>query len=210
MYEENIEVAKEFHKFLHRNWRHPLWLGVVVEKFPTEMWIYQELIYDVRPTKIIETGSGYGGSALFFPSIFDLLGQGQVISIDIQEIDRPKHPRIKYIIGTSISEEVFSEVRKMVKENDIILVSLDSEYYWEHVLKELELYSQLVTVGSYIVVEDTNDYAKLPILKDDEIKEGPRKAVDEFLKKHPNFIIDRSREKFYISCCLKGYLRRIY
>jgi len=139
MYEENIEVAKEFHKFLHRNCRHPFWFGVVVEKPPTEMWIYQELIYDIRPTKIIETGSGYGGSALFFASMLDLLGQGEVISIDIREIERPKHSRIKYIIGNSASKKVFEEVRKIVKENDIVLVSVDSDHYWEHVLKELEL-----------------------------------------------------------------------
>jgi len=210
MYEENIEVAKDFHKFLHMNWRLPLWLGVIVEKLPTEMWIYQELLYDIRPTKIIETGSGYGGSALFFASILDLLGQGQVISIDVKEIERPKHPRIKYIIGNSVSEEVFREVRKMIKEEDVVLVSLDSDHYWEHVLSELELYSQLVTVGSYVVVEDTNEYARVPILKNGEKEAGPEKAVEEFLKKHQNFIVDRSREKFYISCCLKGYLRRIF
>lgn len=97
------------------------------------------------------------GSALYLASICDLIGQGKVITIDIEEREgKPNHKRITYIIGSSISEETVEKVKKLIKEGEKVLVILDSDHRKEHVLKELRIYSEFVTKDSYIIVKDTN------------------------------------------------------
>lgn len=180
-------------------WLNTAWLGVGAAKKPLDLWIYQEIIWETRPQVLIETGSYKGGSALFFASIFDLIGEGRVITIDIEDTASRtlSHPRITTIVGSSVSDSVVSQVQKIIG-SQTAMVSLDSDHSTSHVLKEMELYSRFVSIGNYMVVEDTSIRGP-----------GPGKAVREFLRCREDFIKDRKREKFMVTSCPGGFLRRI-
>lgn len=180
-------------------WLHTNWFGVPALKKPMDLWIYQEIIYETRPQVLIETGSYKGGSALFFATIFDLIGEGRVITIDIKD-DASRilsHPRITTIVGSSISDDVIDQVRQIVG-TQTAMVSLDSDHHKDHVLKEMELYSEFLTIGNYMVVEDTGIRGP-----------GPGRAVKEFLRHRNDFVRDRKREKFMVTSCRGGFLKRI-
>ena len=177
-------------------WQRTYWLGVPAMKCPLDFWIYQEIIWETRPQVIIETGSKWGGSALFFASICDLMGEGKVVTIDVDDSASRtlSHPRITTIVGDSVSEDVISQVRKIVG-HQTAMVSLDSDHSKRHVLKEMELYSEFVPVGKYMVVEDTG--LRGP---------GPRKAIEEFLRHRNDFVPDMTREKFMLTGFHGGFL----
>jgi cephalosporin hydroxylase len=192
-----------FDKFLCK----PYWLGVPLSKCPLDLWIYQEIIFEARPDIIVECGTLQGGSALYLASMCDIVRNGEIVTIDIEESEgRPQHKRIRYLHGSSTSAEIVETVKKLVKDKEKILVLLDSDHHKEHVLNELRIYSKFVTIGSYIIVEDTNIHGH-PVRPD--LGPGPMEAVDEFLKENKDFIIDTNREKFYLSFNPKGYLKRI-
>jgi cephalosporin hydroxylase len=171
------------------------------------MWVYQEIIHEVKPDVIIETGTMDGGSALFMASMCDLVGQGKVISIDIAEREgRPQHDRITYLLGSSTSEEIVHRVRGLINGQEKVLVVLDSDHRMEHVLAELQIYSQMVTFGSYMIVEDTNMNGH-PVAP--EFGPGPMEAVQEFLKDSDAFEIDKRLEKFYLTFNPNGFLRKV-
>jgi cephalosporin hydroxylase len=204
-------IIDHFHRLYYESgdqtWKNTFWLGIQTEKCPLDLWIYQEIIFEIRPDVIIESGTYNGGSALFLASLCDLMGKGQMISIDIERKEnRPKHDRIIYLLGSSTSKEITEAIQNFIRNNDQVLVILDSDHNKDHVLRELEIYSQFVTKGSYIIVEDTNINGH-PV--DPEFGPGPREAVEEFLEKNNNFIIDGSREKFYLTFDPGGYLKRI-
>lgn len=164
------------------------------------------MIWELKPDFIIETGTDRGGSALFFASIFDLIGNGKVITIDINNYsEKVNHPRITKIIGNSISPEIIEQVKKIIGDRTAIVV-LDSNHRKNHVLKEMELYSAFVSLNSYMVVEDTN-INNHPVLSG--WGAGPMEAVKEFLKTRKDFEIDKSREKFIITFYPNGFLKRI-
>ena len=202
--------TKGFHKLLYYSFfdRPELpniyWLGISTAKCPFDMWVYQEIIYETQPEVIIETGTYQGGSALFFASIYDLVGKGEVITIDINECDI-SHPRVTKIIGSSVSNEVINKVKEIVSDKTAMVI-LDSDHSKNHVLKEMELYSSFVPVGNYLVVEDTNVNGH-PVLP--AFGGGPMEAVNEFLKDRRDFDVDQSREKFLVTFFPKGFLRRI-
>ena len=182
------------------------WLGVRTDKCPLDLWIYQELLHELRPDLIVETGTAFGGSALYFASLCDLLGHGQVLTIDMQEQEgRPEHPRLEYFRGSSVAPETLAHVRRRAEAAQTVLVVLDSDHRKEHVLEELRLYAPLVTPGSYIVVEDTilNGHPVSP-----EFGPGPMEAAEEFVRGDSSFEADRRREKLYLTFNPKGYLRR--
>jgi cephalosporin hydroxylase len=182
------------------------WLGIRTDKNPLDLWIYQELLHELRPDLIVETGTAFGGSALYLASICDLLDHGSVVTVDIIEQEgRPEHPRLEYVTGSSIAPEIVEEVRRRVEPGGTTMVVLDSNHKRDHVLEELQLYSPLVTPGSYIVVEDTilNGHPVSP-----EFGPGPMEAVDAFLAENDEFEVDRRCEKLYLTFNRKGYLRR--
>jgi cephalosporin hydroxylase len=182
------------------------WLGVRTDKCPMDLWIYQELLHELRPGLVVETGTAFGGSALFFASMLDLLGHGKVVTVDVQPQDgRPEHPRIEYVTGSSVDADTFEHVRGRAEGAGTVLVVLDSDHRKEHVLEELRLYAPLVTPGSYLVVEDTilNGHPVSP-----DFGPGPMEAVEEFLREEPAFTADRGREKLYLTFNPNGYLRR--
>jgi cephalosporin hydroxylase len=206
------KIVADFSKLFYHagllgwTWENTYWLGVQVKKCPFDLWVFQELMAELRPDVVVESGTARGGSALFMASMCDLLGHGRVITIDIEEHEgRPTHPRVKYLLGSSTSPQIVAQVRELVRDAASVLVLLDSDHRKKHVLRELELYSEFVTVGSYIIVEDTNVHGH-PVLP--EYPPGPMEAVEEFLSRNRNFTADRSKEKFYLTHNPKGYLRR--
>ena len=183
------------------------WLGVPIVKCPLDLWIYQEIVLAVRPDVVVETGTFRGGSALFFASLFDLLGNGRVYTVDVAEDPaRPRHPRITYLLGSSTSTEVCARVRDAIAPQENVLVVLDSDHHSDHVLEELTAYHDLVKPGGYLIVEDThvNGHPVRP-----GFGPGPMEAVREFLSRHRDFAPDRSREKFLLTFNPMGYLRRL-
>ncbi|HDY67078.1 MAG TPA: cephalosporin hydroxylase [Candidatus Scalindua sp.] len=180
-------------------------MGVCLSKCPLDAWIYQEIIWEIRPEVIIETGTAQGGSALFFASLCDLLKKGEVITIDIVDDCNVSHSRMHRIIGDCLSNEVISKIKK-IAGNKSAMVILDSAHNREHVLKEMELYSEFVSIGNYMVVEDTN-LSGHPVRPSWE--GGPMEAVEKFMRNRKDFEIDRTREKFYLTFYPKGFLRRI-
>ena len=200
-------ATKQFHIAYYNNYEignNTKWFGVKIQKLPLDMWIYQEMIYELRPEVIVETGTADGGSALFFAQMFDLLGKGEVITIDIKEC-KMTHPRVTKLIGSSVSEDIFKKVKNLVG-NKKTLVILDSDHSKNHVSKEMEMYSELVSVGSYMVVEDTNVNGH-PVAESHG--PGPMEAVEEFLKKRKEFVVDHSREKFMLTFFPNGFLKRV-
>jgi cephalosporin hydroxylase len=182
------------------------WLGVRTDKCPLDLWIYQELLHELKPDLIVETGTAFGGSALYFASVCDLLEHGQVLTIDVQPQEgRPEHRRLEYYTGSSVAPETLEYVRDRAREAQTVLVVLDSDHRKEHVLEELRSYAPMVTPGSYLVVEDTilNGHPVSP-----EFGPGPMEALEEFVSANPSFTSDRAREKLYLTFNPKGYLRR--
>ncbi|MFJ8218270.1 CmcI family methyltransferase [Bacillus cereus] len=203
-------ISNEFLKLYYDSnvWLHDThWLGVPIFKLPSDLFLYQEIIYELKPDLIIECGTCYGGSALYLASILDLIGKGHVLTIDIfPQPNRPSHDRITYVTASSVSVQAVQTILNMRKSDDVILVILDSDHSKEHVSKELLLYQSIVTTGSYIIVEDTSINGN-PVYPD--WGPGPMEAVEEFLATNKNFIIDESKHKFFISFNPKGFLKKI-
>lgn len=181
------------------------WFGVPIQKSPLDCWTYQEIIHEQRPDLIIETGTYLGGSALFFAHLFDLLGQGRVLTIDLQLRGRVDHPRVTQLEGDALSSEVLKQVEAAAREATRVLVVLDDDHSLAHVLRELPVYGRFVTPGSYMVVEDTNVNGH-PVFP--EHGPGPMEAVREFLATDRSFEVDRSREKFLLTYFPEGWLRK--
>jgi cephalosporin hydroxylase len=204
----NFNFINKFHKHYYNSnvWKNTYWLGVETQKYPQDLWIYQEIIFDIKPDLIIETGTLYGGSALYLASVCDLVGKGNILSIDIEyREDRPKHNRITYLLGDSTSVEIFKLVKEYTLNLPVIMVILDSDHSREHVLDEMNLYSKLVTIGSFLIVEDTNINGHPVFPKHGP---GPMEAAKEFLKINKDFLIAKDKEKFFISANPSGYLIR--
>jgi cephalosporin hydroxylase len=198
------------------------WMGRPIIQYPQDMIAMQEIIWQVKPDLVIETGIAHGGSLIYYASLLELLGKGEVlgIDIDIREHNRKeieKHPmfkRIKMIQGSSISNEVIEQVKKYAEGKNSILVCLDSNHTHDHVLKELELYSPLVSLHSYIVAFDTivEDLPEgyFSQARPWGLSNNPKTAVDEFLRENNNFEIDTSVDnKLLISVAPGGYLKRV-
>lgn len=209
---EEVEVVRRFHELYYRRWAvdgadtiNLSWFGQQVLKCPLDLWVYQELLVRTRPDIVIETGTRFGGSALFFAMIFDQLDHGRVITIDIEvQPVRPDHPRISYINGSSIEAAVIEQVQDAVG-NQRAMVVLDSDHRADHVYQEMIAYNALVQAGDYLVVEDTNVNGH-PAYPD--FGEGPMEAVDRFLSESDEFVVDQRCERFLMTLNPSGYLRR--
>ena len=199
------------------------WMGRPIIAYPQDMVAMQEIIWEVKPDLIIETGVAHGGSIVYYASILELIGlDGLVvgIDIDIRKHNRdlieahPMMKRIQLIEGSSLSEEVVNQVKQLTVKKKKVLVCLDSNHTHKHVLEELKLYAPLTTVGSYCVVFDTV-VEDMPLDWDWGIRpwgvgNNPKTAVFEYLKTHDEFEIDKSIDnKLLISVAPDGYLKRI-
>jgi cephalosporin hydroxylase len=200
------EISEAFFRLYgeSRVWMNTKWLGTNVAKWPLDLWVYQEILYRTRPDVIVETGTWFGGSALYLVSICDIVANGRVITVDIEEREgRPRHERITYLTGSSIDPEIVSEVKSRISSAERVMVLLDSDHSKQHVLAELNIYAPLVSEGCYLVVEDTGVGLVEP-----DYGPGPAEAVEEFLAQGQPFTIDRDCEKFFITVQPGGYLKR--
>jgi cephalosporin hydroxylase len=185
------------------------WMGVKAVKNPLDSWIYQELLYEVKPDVVVEIGSYSGGSTLYFAHLLEILGKGKVVSVDIDRSHYDaRHERIVDITGDSSSAEVISKVFEQC-EGKKAIVFHDGDHSKEAVLRELEAYSPLVSVGSYFVVEDGIVDLFTPGDGLGSYAPGPLAAVEEFLKTTSDFIIDESRERYVMTYNPRGYLKRV-
>ena len=203
------------------------WMGIPIIQYPQDIVAMQEIIYELKPDLIIETGIAHGGSIVFYASLLELNAMAggprnaKVVGIDIDIrahnlISLEKHsmfPRMELIEGSSVSKEIVKKVHEIAKGFKKILLILDSNHTEEHVLSELWAYSDLVSIGSYCVVFDTA-IEDLP----DELHSdrpwgkgnNPKSAVFKFLAKNSNFVIDAGiDEKIQISVAPSGYLKRV-
>ena len=213
------------------------WLSRPVIQYPQDIVAMQELIWQVKPDLIIETGIAHGGSLILSASMLaqldmiEAIESGKTINpkqskrkvlgidIDIREhnkIEIEKHPmstRIKMIQGSSIAYEVIDQVKNIANNFKCILVLLDSSHTHEHVLAELEAYAPLTSVNSYCVVFDTI-VEDLPagMFPDRPWGPGdnPKTAVWQYIKSHPEFVIDKTiQDKLLITVAPDGYLKRM-
>jgi len=196
-------------------WEKNSWLGVPMWKLPMDAFVIQQLIFKIRPRFIIETGTGCGGSAMFYASICELLGEGQVITCDIQsKVDMDKinqhecSDRIEFLHGGSTNLFLFDKIKGIVGRAKRNIVLLDSWHTKEHVLREMELYSKFVSVGSYMIVEDTHANGHpVPWEYDND---GPYEAVEEWLNKNGDkWEADHECEKHLMTFNPKGYLKKL-
>jgi cephalosporin hydroxylase len=213
------------------------WHGRPIIQYPQDIIAMQEILWDVAPDLIIETGIAHGGSLIFYASILTMLDIAdsiesgelydpthpgrRVLGIDIEirdhnkeEIDKhPMRSKIDLIEGSSTSQGTVRKVKRYAKGKKRVMVCLDSNHTHEHVLRELELYAPLTSVGSYCVVFDTliedmpeDAYPDRPWSRGN----NPKTAVLEYIARDPNFIVDKAiEEKLLITVARGGYLKRI-
>jgi cephalosporin hydroxylase len=191
-----------------RGWERLTWFGVPILKNPFDLLKYQDLLVRQRVDFVIESGANCGGSTLYFAHVLDALGHGAVISIDLHPNWAPAaraHPRVTTVAGSSIDPSVLGAVRSRIPSGSRCFVILDSDHHRDHVLAELRSYGDLVQVGDYLVVEDTN-------LNGHPVSAGPGpgpyEAVQEFLREDARFSADHDWE-FPFTFAPGGWLKRV-
>ena len=176
------------------------WMGRPIIQLPEDMIRTQEVIYKVKPDVIIETGIAHGGSLIYYASICKAMGRGRVVGVDIEiRPDNRKavkeHDRSEYITmieGSSTNNEVVNKVNSLINEGETVLVILDSNHSKKHVLAELQAYSPLVGIDSYIVATDgiMEDLVGAPRSDEDWGENNPKSAAEEFVKNNGDFKIE--------------------
>jgi len=199
---------------------HFTWLGRPIIQFPQDIVALQEIIWNVKPSVIVETRIARGGSLIFYASMLELIGgEGIVVGVDIDirphnRVEIEKHPmmkRIRLIEGSSVADDVVGQVKQFIGGRGPVMVVLDSNHTHDHVLAELRQYAPLVTAGSYLVVFDT----VIELLPQDFFPDRPwgrgnnaMTAVREFLAESDRFEIDREiQNKLLITVAPEGYLK---
>lgn len=210
------DLIREFNRLYYDRglWQKVKWLGVPLLKYPTDLFLYAEIIAKTRPGLIVECGTAYGGSAWFLATICDLVGKGNVFTIDphnyCKDGDtscRPEHPRITYYRGGSTEDDTLEEVYHLSqKANGEVLVILDSDHNEAHVYNELELYHGFIPVEGYLIVEDTNLNGN-PVVPSHG--PGPNEALRSWLPLHPEFVVDTECDRLLLSANPGGYLKRV-
>lgn len=206
------DTATQFHTDLieaTQNFRNVTWLGNPIWQNILDLWTIQEVISSIKPSLLIECGTNQGGSSLFFAHLMDLLGHGEIITVDVEKLHELSHPRITYLLGSStapgIAETIYS---RAAAASGPVMVILDSDHSAKHVLAELELYARLVTPGSYCLVQD-GCIDTLPMYA--SARPGPLVAIKNFLETESHgFSIDHDLcNKFLITHSPNGWLKRL-
>lgn len=198
------------------------WMGLPIIQYPQDIVAMQEIIFNTNPDLIIETGVARGGSLLLYASLLEMMqGNGIVVGIDIdirshnrkRIITHPLSHRIRLIESSSVEQSTIEQVRVLTEGKKQIMVVLDSNHTHQHVLDELNLYSQFVSQDCYLVVFDTvvenmpaGSFPKRPWDKGD----NPKTAVHEFLAGNKDFVVDSMLDqKLIITAAPSGYLKRV-
>ena len=212
--EKQRELMKVFHEL-------PIWQSlwfhnVRIIKNPLDLWMMQQIAYELRPDFVIETGTWYGGSALYWAHTLNGMGleNARVLTVDIQDLagesGASAHPLWKKYVefshGSSTDPAIVSKIAQRVRSWKTI-VNLDSDHSMQHVLRELRMYSPLVTPGSYLLVEDTHLDG---VPTHPEQGAGPMAAVRQFLAEGggKEFEQDFTREALVMTSYPGGWLRR--
>ena len=203
----DLPLRQVLESIQHRILNETLYFGVRTLKNPLDLWVYQEIVFEVRPDVIIEIGTYHGGSTLALAHLCDALGSGRVIGVDrdqqeVSEVVR-SHRRVTLIEGDAT--EVIGRVQSLLGHGDRVLVIEDSAHTYEHTLSVLRTYSGLVSLGSYLIVEDGICRHGLDVGP----SPGPFEAIETFIAESGEFEIDRERESFLVTWNPKGFLRRM-
>lgn len=218
--EDSLDVLfrADQHRWIHQG----TWLGEPVLNLPQDMFALQEIIFRTRPEFIIEVGVAWGGSLLFYSTLLEVLGGGEIIGVDVFIPDDLKQrlnshgklsERIHLINGSSIEQETVDKVKEITGDSRKTMILLDSNHTHEHVLKELQLYSPLVGKGYFLICGDTivedipeQDYRDRPWGPGN----NPKTALHAFMQDSRRFEVDAEIEnKLLFSCNPGGYLRCI-
>jgi cephalosporin hydroxylase len=199
--------------FTNKSFLHSIdWMGIPTRKMITDVWIYQEIIFETKPDIIIEIGSFYGGSTLFIAQMLELIGSGEVVSIDIShDFFMASHPRIRKITADCSDANVIEEVTRISKGKKVMVIH-DGDHNSSAVERDLKLYAPLVTPGMYLIIEDgvvdllNPQYSKIGKAYPNG---GPLKAARSFLNDMgEQFELDMRRERFILTTNPNGYLKR--
>jgi len=216
------EIVDDFHRLFVESKQifSERWFGIETWQHPFDVWMTQEIIWEVRPDVIVETGTLRGGSAALWASILEHANpDGRVITIDIHDgrtpeaLALPVYQRsVDFLLGSSTDPRIVAEVARRVAGRRVLVI-LDSLHSKEHVRAELEAYSSLVSVGSYLIVQDTHLGDTVPFWflenEEDHWLPGPLAAIEEFLAGGDRFEVDRNRERLLASNNRGGFLRRV-
>ncbi|HYD69449.1 cephalosporin hydroxylase family protein [Azospirillum sp.] len=177
------------------------WLGRPIIQLPEDMIRMQEVIHHLRPDVIVETGVAHGGSLIYYAGLCKILEKGRVIGVDIEirphnrtAIEaHPLAPFITLIEGSSTAPEIVRQVHDLIRPGETVLVILDSNHTYQHVLDELNAYADLVTPGSYIVATDgiMLDLHDVPRGKAEWSDDNPAAAARDFAAGRPDFAIEQ-------------------
>lgn len=208
--EEAAFHAEEYNslfKHIIRTDRIPRWRGVKCIKFPSDLILYAEILYEKKPDIFIEVGTSYGGSTLFLADAMNAIGHGQVISVDIKDKtpdgkEFVPHPRITYVHGRSTACDTLETLKQMIQGKSV-MVCLDGDHHRVQVKRELYFYSKMVTQSQYLVVEDI--YQRDGSTQQDN---GPGEALEWFLAKNNKFTQVSLDERFVYSITKGGWLCR--
>ncbi|VBA37049.1 rhamnosyl O-methyltransferase [Mycobacterium attenuatum] len=215
IYRPTDSAAEEYHKWYYSNlvWDHTTWLGVQCWKSVSDMWNYQEILFSLKPSLVIEFGSRYGGSALYFANVMRHTGQPfKVVSVDISHkaLDPAarRDPDILFIESSSTVPAVAEQIERLKAEYPgTIFAILDSDHSMDHVLAEMKLLRPLLSSGDYLIVEDS-DINGHPVLPG--FGAGPYEAIEAYEREFPNdYKHDVAREnKFGWTSAPNGFLIR--
>lgn len=188
------------------------YLGIKTLQNPMDVWITQELFFEVKPDVLVETGTHKGGSALLWSTFLEpIKPDHRIITIDISnEAEQARRlnlrkGKVKFLVGSSTAPEIVEQVREEAGDGRVMVI-LDSDHSKAHVLDELHAYAPLVSIGSYMIVQDGVVNGN-PILPD--YGPGPLEAVEEFLETNDQFVIDENRERLRFTYNPKGFLKRV-
>lgn len=175
------------------------WFGRPVIQLPDDMIRIQEVIWDLQPDVLVETGVAHGGSLVFYATLFKAMEKGRVIGVElalrdqnrVAILEHPLSPFISLVDGSSTAVETVDAVRKQIKSTDTVLVILDSNHTKSHVLDELRAYADVVTPGSYIVATDgiMGEVVGGERTKPEWAHDNPTEAARIFVAENPNFAI---------------------
>lgn len=188
------------------------WKGIRALKNPFDVWVYQEIMWDTKPDVIIEIGGYCGGAAIMLADLCTIMGRGRVICIDKEgwrlSEESKNDPRIDMVIAASEENSVFERIKAKIKPGERVMVIEDSAHDTPTCLKQLQLYSQLVTPGCYYIVEDTICYSGAGKNMDIGPFPGANLAVFQFMENNQDFERDRTRESFMITWCPNSFLKK--
>ncbi len=101
-----------YHHAARRTWHDVWYRGTRLHAYPTDLWVYQELLEELKPSLVVQTGTYRGGTALFLADRLQIIGRGHVVTIDAEaEPNRPQHPRLTYLTGPPTAADIVDDVR---------------------------------------------------------------------------------------------------